>query len=416
MSQLNNRLGAVGLGPPHEQAYRYLIREGQSRSVRQVASGLGVSPRVARDLLRALEYQALVTRIPTRPHGYSASPPQLALESLVNQRHEELAQIRLFAEELQSEFRKTSESSSAADLVEVIVGREQIMRYYTHLVQTVKVQFDGLTKPPYVAGDDTDHLLHAQQAGIRRGVRCRSVYEGEALEGAVTLALAERSMDLGEEARVIGGLPMKLALFDRRIGFVPLKLAEPGLGALVVHPSPLLDALIALFESIWARAVPLQPRPDGQPRDELNDRSRQVLLLMSAGLKDESIARATGMSRRTVQKHVTSIMGLLGARTRFQAALLARERGWVGNAQTIFEPGSPELSACSSTGSAVHLRRCGIGTGAPGRQEGGRPGTARRSSAPPGRCRAAGRARGVVPVRRSCLGWSPCTVGGCEGE
>jgi DNA-binding NarL/FixJ family response regulator len=281
--------------------------------------------------LRVLESQALVTRTPIRPHGYSASPPELALESLVNQRHEELAQIRLLAEELQSEFRKASESSSAADLVEVIVGRDQLMRYYTHLVQTAKVQFDGLTKPPYVAGDDTNHILRAQQAGIRRGVRSRSVYEGEALEEAVTLALAERSMDLGEEARVIGGLPMKLALFDRRIGFVPLTLAEPGLGALVVHPSPLLDALIALFESIWARAVPLQSRRDGQPSGELNERSRQVLLLMSAGLKDESIARATGMSRRTVQKHVTSIMGLLGARTRFQAALLARERGWVGS-------------------------------------------------------------------------------------
>jgi DNA-binding NarL/FixJ family response regulator len=36
------------------------------------------------------------------------------------------------------------------------------------------------------------------------------------------------------------------------------------------------------------------------------------------------------MSRRTVQKYVTTTMMILGARTRFQAALLARERGWVG--------------------------------------------------------------------------------------
>jgi DNA-binding NarL/FixJ family response regulator len=55
-----------------------------------------------------------------------------------------------------------------------------------------------------------------------------------------------------------------------------------------------------------------------------------VLRLMSAGLKDEAIARALNLSRRTVQKHVTDIMTALGARTRFQAALLASERGWVG--------------------------------------------------------------------------------------
>jgi DNA-binding NarL/FixJ family response regulator len=63
--------------------------------------------------------------------------------------------------------------------------------------------------------------------------------------------------------------------------------------------------------------------------DGLDDRSHQVLLLMSDGHKDESIARALGLSRRTVQKCVTAVMTALGARTRFQAALLARDRGWL---------------------------------------------------------------------------------------
>ena len=121
---------------------------------------------------------------------------------------------------------------------------------------------------------------------------------------------------------------MKLALFDRRIGFVPLDNGDPRVGAMVVHESPLLDALIALFESVWLRAVPWHPGA-GVPAGDLDDRSRQVLLLMSAGLKDESIARAMGMSRRTVQKHVTEAMAVLGARNRFQAGLLARDRGWL---------------------------------------------------------------------------------------
>ena len=121
---------------------------------------------------------------------------------------------------------------------------------------------------------------------------------------------------------------MKLALFDRRVGFVPLALDEPAVGAVVVRPSPLLDALGALFDGIWARAIPLLSSGDSGTGDGLTDRSRQVLRLMSDGLKDESIARALGVSRRTVQKCVTSAMTELGARTRFQAALLARDRGW----------------------------------------------------------------------------------------
>ncbi|WP_345630802.1 LuxR C-terminal-related transcriptional regulator [Rugosimonospora acidiphila] len=332
MSQPNNQLGAVGVSPPHEQAYRYLVREGHSRTAREVAEALGLSVRAARDLLRVLEDKALVTRVPTRPPGYSASPPELALETLVTRRREELAQIRVVAKELQDQYREAASDGTAADLVEVIVGRERSMRYFMHLVHTAKFQFDSLTKPPYVAVDDPNDVLRAEGAGIRRGVRSRSVYESGALDESLTLAVAEHSLAMGEQARAVANVPMKLALFDGRAGFVPLKVDEPGLGALVVHPSPLLDALIALFESIWERAVPLQSLRDGGPPDELSERAQQVLLLMSAGLKDESIARVTGMSRRTVQKHVTATMAMLGARTRFQAALLARERGWVGSA------------------------------------------------------------------------------------
>jgi DNA-binding CsgD family transcriptional regulator/sugar-specific transcriptional regulator TrmB len=334
MSQSGSRLSAIGVDPLHERVYRYLVREGRSRAPGDVAVQLGLSMRVATSVLRKLESQALIIKVDSRPPGYVVSPPELALESLVARRGEELAQVRLLAKELQSTFHRAVESSSAYDLVEVIVGRDQLMRYYLHLVQGARVQFDTLTKPPYVSGEDTtDNILHAEAAGVRRGVRFRSVYESDALNEALTLDVAEQSIALGEEARAISGvLPMKLALFDQRIGFAPLKADDPNVGALVVHPSPLLEALVALFEGIWARAVPLHSARDSATNwpAELDERARQVLLLMSAGLKDESIARAMGMSRRTVQKYVTTTMTILGARTRFQAALLARERGWVG--------------------------------------------------------------------------------------
>lgn len=333
-SQSGSRLGVIGVDPLHERVYRYLVRAGQSCTPGEIAVQLGMSARVATSILRKLESQALIIKVDSRPPGYVVSPPELALESLVARRGEELVQVRLFAKELQGAFHRAGESSSVNDLVEVIVGREQLMRYYLHLVQGARIQFDTLTKPPYVSGDDTtDNILHAEGAGIRRGVRFRSVYESDALNEALTLTVAEQSIALGEEARAINGvLPMKLALFDQRIGFVPLKVDDPNVGALVVHPSPLLEALVALFDGIWARAVPLRSAlgPATIWPAELDERARQVLLLMSAGLKDESIARAMGMSRRTVQKYVTTTMMILGARTRFQAALLARERGWVG--------------------------------------------------------------------------------------
>jgi DNA-binding NarL/FixJ family response regulator len=97
------------------------------------------------------------------------------------------------------------------------------------------------------------------------------------------------------------------ALFDRQVGVLALGPA----GAAIVRASPVLDALGALFDGIWIRAVPLKSTVDS----DLDDRSRQVLRLMSDGFKDESIARALGLSRRTVQKCMTTVMTALGART-----------------------------------------------------------------------------------------------------
>jgi DNA-binding CsgD family transcriptional regulator/sugar-specific transcriptional regulator TrmB len=330
-SEMVSRLTAVGVGHEQERAYRYLVQAGEGRSALEVAQVLTVSPRTARELLKALEIQGLVSRIQGRPPMYEANSPEVALNGILSRRNEELTLVKQFASELQSEYRDAALRSSTSHLVEVILGREQVMRHYIHLVQDARISFDTLTKPPYVGGADMTRMLHAEDAGIQRGVRTRSVYDGDSLDEQATMAVAQHSMDIGEEARAISGLPMKLAIIDQRTGFVPLDVDEPALGALVVHKSPLLDALSALFESIWARAVPLRAQPGGVGPEEPDERALQVLRLMSAGLKDESIARALGLSRRTVQKHVTTMMTTLGARTRFQAALLARQRGWVGN-------------------------------------------------------------------------------------
>lgn len=324
------RLGALGVPPAQEQVYLFLVREGRSRTVTEITAALPVSPRAAREALRALEGDGLVTRTLTRPVGYAAGPPELTLETLANRRAEELAQIRHYAKELQGEFREAEQRGSAAGLVEVVVGPEKLMRYYLTLMRTATSQIDAFTKGPYVGAEESAQVIVAEQDRIDRGLLARSVYESAGFDDALTLNVAERSIRIGEEARFVPNLPMKLAIFDRRIGFAPLSADDPERGALVVHPSPLLNALTALFDMVWVRAVPLRFEQPARPHEGVDQRAMQVLLLMSAGMKDESIARALGMSRRTVQKHVTMVMATLGARTRFQAALLASERGWIG--------------------------------------------------------------------------------------
>jgi DNA-binding CsgD family transcriptional regulator/sugar-specific transcriptional regulator TrmB len=322
-----SRLTSLGLTTAEEDAYRYLVAAGEDRSAPRIGRALGLTRDDTAELLASLTGRGLATRSGS---GYRASPPEVALGALVNKHDEELGRVRQLTAVLQGQYSEAVRGRHTAGFVEVVHGQEEVNRYYLHLVTGARSGLDLLTKPPYLAGSGVLETLDAEDAGIRRGVRFRSVYDGDALTEDGTLAIARQSIEFGEEARTTSGLPFKLAIMDGRMGFLPLDIRSPGLGALLVHASALLDALIALFEGIWARAVPMRADQAGNSSDVLATRAGDVLRLMAAGLKDEAIARALNLSRRTVQKHVSEIMTTLGARNRFQAALLASDRGWVG--------------------------------------------------------------------------------------
>jgi len=65
----------------------------------------------------------------------------------------------------------------------------------------------------------------------------------------------------------------------------------------------------------------------GRRRTTLSPREREVLRLFAGGHSNKQIARALGITERTVKFHVTSILNKLGAENRAQAVALAAQRG-----------------------------------------------------------------------------------------
>jgi DNA-binding NarL/FixJ family response regulator len=61
-------------------------------------------------------------------------------------------------------------------------------------------------------------------------------------------------------------------------------------------------------------------------RPLLSKRQRQVLQLTTAGMTCKEIAYALGIRITTVKNHFTSIYGLLGARDRTQAVVIALQK------------------------------------------------------------------------------------------
>ncbi|WP_247597705.1 LuxR C-terminal-related transcriptional regulator [Streptomyces sp. RKND-216] len=54
-----------------------------------------------------------------------------------------------------------------------------------------------------------------------------------------------------------------------------------------------------------------------------------MLDLLTEGMTDEAVARQLGVSVRTTRRITAELMQRLGARSRFEAGVLAAGRGWV---------------------------------------------------------------------------------------
>ena len=98
--------------------------------------------------------------------------------------------------------------------------------------------------------------------------------------------------------------------------------------------------IVAAIRTVAAGGSALEPRVAARllaavrsPREggsQLTARERDVLRLIADGLPGKQIARALGISERTVKFHTASILRKLDADNRAQAVALAAERGLLG--------------------------------------------------------------------------------------
>ncbi|NBE92227.1 LuxR family transcriptional regulator [Nonomuraea sp. KC401] len=323
----DNALSAVGVDAADEQIYRDLLRRPRA-TLHELAAHTGRTTVALRRAFARLEALGLVSRMAGRPVRFLATRPDVAVSALISRREEGLAQARLAALAMLAETPRT-ENNSPEELVEVVQGRAAVVQRFTQLQQAATEEVLVLDRPPYAQDPGEQNVAELER--LAHGVVVRGIYDASALEIPGKLRLAQESVAAGEQARVSPEVPMKLAVADRRTAILPLSTDESSHAdsAVIVHSSTLLDALVALFEVLWRSALPLPARPhDAGETADLPD--PELFTLLAAGLKDEAVARQLGVSLRTVHRRVSEMMERLGARTRFQAGLLAARRGWWG--------------------------------------------------------------------------------------
>jgi hypothetical protein len=115
--------------------------------------------------------------------------------------------------------------------------------------------------PPYLAPRTPQLDLQADL--LSRGVVYRTVYAATAVEDLAVLYHAWKMVELGEQARVLPTVPVKLLVVDGRRAMLRLTASGTGTGcycAVVVRYSAVTEALQKLFELAWQQATPLGHR------------------------------------------------------------------------------------------------------------------------------------------------------------
>ncbi|HEX7744844.1 MAG TPA: hypothetical protein VF462_06245 [Micromonosporaceae bacterium] len=312
-------LTALGIPPEDEAVYRLLLRQ-PAATLGGLAARAGRGTRSLRQSVQRLTDLGLVSQLAGRPARLVAVRPDAAVEVLIARRQQELASARSAAQLLLADMPADRRHRPEEEL-EIVFGRQAVATRFLQLQQTAQHELLVLDRPPYA--QDPQQPNPGENDLLARGVRVRGIYAAEALEIPGALELLREAVAAGEEARASDEVPIKLAIADRAMAILPFTGEQASMvdSALVVYASTLLDALVRLFELLWRASVPILPEaPTGDPDEDL-------LALLSAGLKDEAIARQLGVSLRTVHRRTSQLLDRVGARTRFQAGLRAARLG-----------------------------------------------------------------------------------------
>ncbi|MCX9192692.1 TrmB family transcriptional regulator [Carbonactinospora thermoautotrophica] len=322
-------LEPAGISADEECVYRYMIVNPPAPE-ETIARGVRLSSERVREALRRLESKGLVSRAPGPEEIFVPAPPDLAIEPLILRHQHQLQLMRAGVARLAEEYRAAQGLRGATPLVDVVVGAEAIEHRLQQLQESAREEILGLAKPPVVVTDVNKTELRQ----LAQGVRYRALYDRSVLEQPGDLWEIERYVKAGEEARVMDGVPIKLIIADRHMALLPLQnrqLDRQEPSAIVVHPSGLLDSLVALFEVLWSLATPIfcdgPTVTEGEAR--LSDVDLRLISLMRAGLTDEAIAKQLGQSKRTVLRRVRRLMDLTRTDTRFQLGYKVAENGWI---------------------------------------------------------------------------------------
>ncbi|WP_244940425.1 LuxR C-terminal-related transcriptional regulator [Asanoa ferruginea] len=322
-------LAPLGISEFTESVYRAMLGD-HTLSVQQLAERLGSTEKRIRQALDQLAALSLLAD--DEPDGtLRAVGPAVGLSALLAQAESEM-------QERQRQIAATREAIAAIALEQErhtqrdnamrLEGVDTVRGRIAQLADTVRSECLSLNPRSAQTPQAKSASAALNQQMIERGVQLRCVYQESYRNDPALVAYARWLTGIGGKLRTASTIPMLTIVYDREIALLPLDPTDSTRGAVEVRSAGVVAAVYALFEQIWAGAVPFG---ETAPVDAngLDPQAKQLIQLLADGQTDEMAARKLGVSLRTVRRMAAEFMDRLDARSRFQAGLEAGRRGWI---------------------------------------------------------------------------------------
>ncbi|MFE6967912.1 DNA-binding response regulator [Isoptericola sp. NPDC057653] len=214
------------------------------------------------------------------------------------------------------------------EAVTVVQGDEELLSRTAHLfAHATEISCAANDLGTWVVTHGPQEVEDAPRAH-RDDVRLRKVYRPGVLLDPVAARGLARARELhGAQIRITTEEVNETILFDRRLAILAGDVRAGRRSYGIVTQPEAVQGVASLFEAVWRSAVDLDVF-DARIA-EIRAIAPQVLDLLGQGVKDETAARAMGLGVRTYRRRVAELMAALGADSRFQAGVRARELGLV---------------------------------------------------------------------------------------
>ncbi|MFG3051045.1 LuxR C-terminal-related transcriptional regulator [Kitasatospora sp. NPDC048239] len=212
----------------------------------------------------------------------------------------------------------------STDRIITLHGERDLVRQAGHLFVDSREEF-------LVAAADLATFSPGVNAAFSEGKRphkipglvMRKLYTRRALADPDQVRRLQRIAASGIEVRLCEGpLAREAIIIDRRTAILAGAPVRGVRTYTVVQTPEVVEGVRSLFRANWESATDLA---DCARPAHLTDRTSQILHALAAGHTDETAARLLGLSLRTYRRRVAELMTELGATSRFQAGLLARD-------------------------------------------------------------------------------------------